>query len=182
MPYWIAALEAAAFPFFCTCAGAASVFLMGQGGSPVLQSAVDGFAGGVMLAASIFSLLLPAIEASTGPAWAACCGGVLLGAGGLLRAYTRSAKDALDAAGISVVRPWTAAEIPCSYAMAERLKGELPALGAIVQDMEYTQDVTIKVLVPKENFAALSERIFDVSCGAVRPAATGESCRAVKIR
>ena len=109
-------------------------------------------------------------------------GGVLLGAGGLLRAYTRSAKDALDAAGISVVRPWVEADIPCSYAMAERLKGELPALGAIVQDMEYAQDVTIKVLVPKENFAALSERIFDVSCGAVRPRAAGESCRAVKIR
>ena len=108
-------------------------------------------------------------------------GGVLLGAGGLLRAYTRSAKDALDAAGISVVRPWVEADIPCSYAMAERLKGELPALGAIVQDMEYAQDVTIKVLVPKENFAALSERIFDVSCGTVRPRAAGESCRAVKI-
>ena len=41
-----------------------------------------------------------------------CCvvtryfGGVLLGAGGLVRAYTQSAKDALDAAGISVVRRW----------------------------------------------------------------------------
>ena len=31
-------------------------------------------------------------------------GGILLGAGGLVRAYTQSAKDALDAAGISVVR------------------------------------------------------------------------------
>ena len=90
MPYWIAALEAAAFPFFCTCAGAASVFLMGQGGSPVLQSAVDGFAGGVMLAASIFSLLLPAIEASTGPAWAACGGGMLLGAWLLLSLEKRA--------------------------------------------------------------------------------------------
>ena len=41
-----------------------------------------------------------------------CCvvtryfGGVLLGAGGLVRAYTQSAKEALDAAGISVVRRW----------------------------------------------------------------------------
>ena len=33
-------------------------------------------------------------------------GGVLLGAGGLFRAYTKSAKDALDAAGRSVVRRW----------------------------------------------------------------------------
>ena len=37
-------------------------------------------------------------------------GGILLGAGGLVRAYTQSAKDALDAAGISVVRRWVAME------------------------------------------------------------------------
>ncbi len=40
-------------------------------------------------------------------------GGVLLGAGGLTRAYAKSAKDALDAAGISAVRPWTAVEADC---------------------------------------------------------------------
>lgn len=109
-------------------------------------------------------------------------GGVLLGAGGLLRAYTKSAKDALDAAGVSVVRPWTEADIPCSYAMAERLKGELLALGGIVRDMEYAADVTIKALVPREDFEKLSERIFDVSCGAVRPVAVGETHRAVRIK
>ena len=42
-------------------------------------------------------------------------GGVLLGAGGLVRAYTRSAKDALDAAGVSVVRRWVRHLVPCSY-------------------------------------------------------------------
>ena len=109
-------------------------------------------------------------------------GGVLLGAGGLLRAYTKSAKDALDAAGVSVVRPWVAADIPCSYAMAERLKAELGALGGIAEDMEYGAGVTIKALVPAEVFEKLSERIFDVSCGAVRPAPTGECHRAVRIR
>ena len=109
-------------------------------------------------------------------------GGVLLGAGGLLRAYTKSTKDALDAAGVSVVRPWVAADIPCSYATAERLKAELGALGGIVEDMEYGAGVTIKALVPAETFERLSERIFDVSCGTVRPSPTGESHRAVRIR
>ena len=47
-----------------------------------------------------------------------CCvvtryfGGVLLGAGGLTRAYTKGAKDALDAAGISVVRRWVETLVP----------------------------------------------------------------------
>ena len=49
-------------------------------------------------------------------------GGVLLGTGGLLRAYTQSAKDALEAAGRSVVRAWAELEIPCPYALLERLR------------------------------------------------------------
>ena len=109
-------------------------------------------------------------------------GGVLLGAGGLLRAYTKSAKDALDAAGTSVVRPWVTADIPCSYAMAERLKNELAALGAAAADMEYAAQVTIKALIPAESFEAVSLRIFDISSGAVRPVATGETHRAVRIK
>ena len=52
-----------------------------------------------------------------------CCvvtryfGGILLGAGGLVRAYTQSAKDALDAAGISVVRRWVETLVPCPYSL-----------------------------------------------------------------
>ena len=61
-------------------------------------------------------------------------GGVLLGAGGLFRAYTKSAKDALDAAGRSVVRRWVQLEIPCSYAALERYKQEIAAFdGASLQ-------------------------------------------------
>ncbi len=54
-------------------------------------------------------------------------GGILLG-GGLVRAYTQSAKDALDAAGISVVRRWVEVAVPCPY-FFERLKLELEAHG-----------------------------------------------------
>ena len=60
-----------------------------------------------------------------------CCvvtryfGGVLLGAGGLVRAYTRSAKDALDAAGISAVRRWVSMEVPCTYARFEEARREV---------------------------------------------------------
>jgi uncharacterized YigZ family protein len=109
-------------------------------------------------------------------------GGVLLGTGGLLRAYTKSAKDALDAAGVSVVRPWVEADIPCSYAIAERLKNEVTAAGGIVADMEYGADVTIKALIPKESYESFSERIFDVTNGSIKPVATGEAHRAVQIR
>ena len=109
-------------------------------------------------------------------------GGILLGAGGLLRAYTKSAKDALDAAGVSVVRRWVEMDIPCSYAQAEKLKGEVQGLGGIVSDMEYAANVTIKAMVPEEKAEELSARIFDVSAGSVRCITGGESFRAVPLR
>ena len=109
-------------------------------------------------------------------------GGVLLGAGGLLRAYTRSAKDALDAAGISVVRRWVEAEVPCSYSQAEKLKMELQSCGALIGDVEYGAAVTIKILMPEEEAEDIKTRIFDVSAGSVTLDVTGESFRAVPVR
>lgn len=108
-------------------------------------------------------------------------GGVLLGAGGLLRDYTRSAKDALDAAGISVVRRWLEAELPCSYGAAERLKAEVAAAGGAVAGTEYGAEVVIKALIPGELREAFCARIFDVSGGAVSVRITGETLRAAAI-
>ena len=109
-------------------------------------------------------------------------GGVLLGAGGLLRAYTKSAKDALDAAGISAVRRWVALDIPCSYSAAERMKQELSAFEGVVEDIEYGASVTIKALVPESRAEQLRERIFDVSGGSIDPVISGENFKAVPIK
>ena len=109
-------------------------------------------------------------------------GGVLLGAGGLLRAYTKSAGDALATAGTSVVRPWSCMDVPCSYSGAERLKTECAAMGGIVEDVEYSSSVTLKVLIPAETEADFTARIFDISGGTVTPLRTGETHRAVRIK
>ena len=108
-------------------------------------------------------------------------GGILLGAGGLLRAYTKSAKDALDAAGISVVRRWVEADVPCSYSQMEKLKVELQGCGALIGDVEYGASVVIKILMPEEEAADIKARIFDVSAGSVKVIDTGESFRAVPV-
>ena len=109
-------------------------------------------------------------------------GGVLLGAGGLFRAYTKAAKDALDAAGVSVVRRWVETEFACSYAAAERLKQEAAAFDGVVTDTRYAADVTVRTLVPEEKAAAFSARLFDLSAGTVTVRAVGESFRAVRVR
>ena len=106
-------------------------------------------------------------------------GGILLGAGGLLRAYTKSAKDALDAAGISVVRRWVETTLDCSYAAAEKLKQEIMAFGGIVAGLDYGAAVTIRAYVPEESAEDFKARIFDVSAGGVTVRVTGEDFRAV---
>lgn len=108
-------------------------------------------------------------------------GGVLLGTGGLLRAYTRSCKDALEAAGVAVVRPWVETELPCSYASAERLKNELPAFEAVLTDTVYAAEVTLKLLVPETQWEGFCARIFDVTAGAVSLKAGERVHRAARI-
>ena len=108
-------------------------------------------------------------------------GGVLLGTGGLLRAYTRSTADALDAAGLAAVRPWAETELDCSYGQLEKLKSEAAAAGGILEDVVYGSGVTLKVLVPAEDAEAFAARIFDRSAGLVKVRVTGESRRAVRL-
>ena len=109
-------------------------------------------------------------------------GGVLLGTGGLLRAYTKSAKDALDAAGISVVRRWVMAELACTYSLLERLKLECTAANGLVSDVEYSTDVCLKLLLPEDGVEDFSRRIADVTAGASRLAIIGEIYKPVRIK
>ena len=70
------------FTFLMTALGAATVLVFRGRTSPSLQRVFLGFAAGVMVAASVFSLLLPAIEeteALGGVGWLPAAGGFLLG-------------------------------------------------------------------------------------------------------
>lgn len=109
-------------------------------------------------------------------------GGVLLGTGGLLRAYTKSAKDALDAAGISVVRRWIKAELPCTYSLLERLKLECTAANGVVSDVEYSTDVCLKLLLPEDGVEDFSRRVADVTAGTSKLAIIGEVYKPVRIK
>ena len=68
-------------------------------------------------------------------------GGILLGAGGLVRAYTKGAKIAVDAAGKSMQRVWSVLYVPCPYTFYERVKLEVAAFGGIIRDTQYGAEV-----------------------------------------
>lgn len=109
-------------------------------------------------------------------------GGVLLGTGGLLRAYTKSAKDALDAAGRSVLRRWVCMELSCSYSALERYKQELAAFDGVLEDIDYGAGVTLRALLPEGKAEDFRARVFDLSGGSVQTLVTGEDFRAVPIK
>ena len=114
-----------------------------------------------------------------------CCvvtryfGGVLLGAGGLVRAYTQAAKLALDDAGISVVRRWVEVSVPCPYPLFERMKLEVEGAGGVLGDVEYATDVTVKALLPEGAVEAFSARVTELTAGGSTAAVVGERFQGV---
>lgn len=109
-------------------------------------------------------------------------GGVLLGTGGLLRAYTKSAKDALDTAGIAAVRRWVKLEVACPYSLFERMKTECLSLDGAVQNVDYGADVLLSLLLPENNAEAFSARVTELSAGACSAQTVGEELMPVRIK
>ena len=114
-----------------------------------------------------------------------CCvvtryfGGVLLGAGGLVRAYTQAAKGALDAAGVSAVRRWVELAVECPYSFLERVKLVCAAQGGIVGGTEYAAGVTVRVLLPGERAEEFRARVTELSAGGFTAVELGEVFRGV---
>lgn len=106
-------------------------------------------------------------------------GGILLGTGGLVRAYTRAAKDALAQAGVAQYRAWERADVWCPYAFFDRVKLELSAHGGVIESTEYGADILLHVLLPEENSAACAQALREMTAGRVRPEHTGSIYRAV---
>ncbi len=104
-----------------------------------------------------------------------CCvvtryfGGTLLGTGGLCRAYSHSAKIALEAAGIAVMRLWSHASLTVSYGMFELVQKSLVADGARIENCDYGADVTITYFLPAEDYDKVASRIFDMTSGSFSP-------------
>ena len=117
----------------------------------------------------------------------ACCtvtryfGGVLLGTGGLVRAYTAAAKAALADAGIERMAQWQCVRIPCPYPLFERVKRLLEQHEAVLEDTDYGADVTLRALVRADRAAAFREALREMSAGAVSPEDAGECFRGVRI-
>ena len=108
-------------------------------------------------------------------------GGILLGAGGLVRAYAHSAKIALDAAGRSMKWVWTSLYMPCPYSWFERIKLEVVTFGGMVRNVDFGMDVEFDILLPDAQVQPFLDRVFDISSGTIEGMITGSEYRAFPI-
>ena len=92
-------------------------------------------------------------------------GGILLGTGGLVRAYSAAAKAALDAAGLTVMTEYAVCEIKCSYSDYTRISSKLETVGALEEGSDFGTDVTIRVSCLTSDVSALSDLIVQSTSG-----------------
>lgn len=92
-------------------------------------------------------------------------GGILLGTGGLVHAYTKAAKEGLIAA--KPVKMMNSREllIKCDYNLSGKIQGKISECGYIQEDVEYTDEVLISVCVPEEESENFKGEIIDLSFG-----------------
>lgn len=112
-----------------------------------------------------------------------CCvvtryfGGILLGAGGLTRAYSKGAKDALIASGIAVMGAWARVKVPCTYPLFQRVKLEIESANGVVDDVQYGADVVLAVSLPAEQTESLQHRLTELSAGGIAVEVLSEEYR-----
>ena len=108
-------------------------------------------------------------------------GGILLGSGGLVRAYTKGAKIAVDAAGKSMKRVWSVLYLPCPYTYYERVKLEVAAFNGIIRDTQFTQEVEMEILLAEADTQVFLDRLTDMTAGTVEAMVTGQEYRAFPV-
>ncbi len=102
-------------------------------------------------------------------------GGVLLGTGGLVRAYSNGAKIALEAAEIVKMQSCLICTLTCSYNQYGKASALIPGFGGKIDDSVFESGVTVKFHIKPEAFGALNKALADSSSGEVQAVSDGEA-------
>lgn len=92
-------------------------------------------------------------------------GGVLLGTGGLVRAYTESAQEAVKAAEKTTVWVTETFDITLDYGDFERVKSLIEKIEGASLEVAYTDKVVISATVPEKECDRLKQEIIEVTAG-----------------
>lgn len=108
-------------------------------------------------------------------------GGILLGAGGLVRAYSHSAAMGLEAAEVVKMVPCVTATLTTDYPFYGRVPSLLAQWSAEALDTAFEENVTLHLEVPKCFLGGLSADVTEYSSGTFTVEVTGETYRPVPV-
>ena len=96
-------------------------------------------------------------------------GGVLLGAGGLVRAYSQGAAAAINACGVGTVYPTARYLIELPYPMLGRFEFFLKTEPVEIEDKQFTDVVTFTLVLKTEDEPGFIDRLTNATDGAIEP-------------
>ena len=96
-------------------------------------------------------------------------GGILLGAGGLVRAYSQGAAAAVNACGVGVMHPTARYLLDVSYPMLSKLEYHLKSQPIIVEEKEFAESITFTLVVKTSDEEAFVKDIIRVTDARVEP-------------
>ncbi len=94
-------------------------------------------------------------------------GGILLGTGGLVRAYSNAAKLALDSAVVINMVSCFRAQLFCDYSLYGKISSILAELGAKIEESEFLDNVKIIFYIEKKKLNILNDKLNEVSSGEI---------------
>ncbi len=101
-------------------------------------------------------------------------GGILLGAGGLVRAYAHAAKIALDAANIITYEKYEVFSLKCGYSEYQKFLPLLASQNAVIDDTVFEAEVSVTYAVKVGVSETLEPKISEMSFGKCRSVKVGE--------
>lgn len=102
-------------------------------------------------------------------------GGVLLGTGGLVRAYSQGAKVALDAGNVVMMQSCLMCQARCSYNQYGKVSSLIMEIGATIDDTVYEADVLIKFHIKPEYLDKLNKQLADATSGEIQAVSDSEN-------
>ena len=89
-------------------------------------------------------------------------GGILLGAGGLVRAYSRSASDSVEEAGYAEIVPFTEFSIEYGYELHNQIERALLQAGAEITGKSFTEKISLTAVIRSDSYESLRDGIKNV--------------------
>lgn len=106
-------------------------------------------------------------------------GGTLLGTGGLVRAYSHTAKIAVEAGGIVTMKLCKVLKVCCDYNFYGRLNSLIPECGGVIDDTDFADTVAVTFKMPTDDVDKFEKKLVDLSFGKLKSEEIGEAFEAM---